>query len=106
MIDYSISDQTKQIWINLQLYFESYDLYNFIEFSGIFLNLFRFIFNFYLIKIIKKLAKWVHLSREPTWMRRGMQGHVALPRGRTRVPAWHWGDVYIYLFYIHRLSYI
>ena len=45
MID-SISDPTKQIWLNLELYFESYDFYNFIEFSGIFLNLFRFIFDF------------------------------------------------------------
>ena len=29
MIDYSISDPTKQIWINLELYFESYEFYNF-----------------------------------------------------------------------------
>ena len=29
MIDYSISDPTKQIWINLESYFESYDFYNF-----------------------------------------------------------------------------
>ena len=29
MTDYSISDLTKQIWINLELYFESYDFYNF-----------------------------------------------------------------------------
>ena len=29
MIDYSISDPTNQIWINLELYFESYDFYNF-----------------------------------------------------------------------------
>ena len=28
MIDYSISDPRKQIWINLELYFESYDFYN------------------------------------------------------------------------------
>ena len=46
MIDYSISDQTKQIWLNLELYFESYDFYNFMEFSGIFLILFKFIFDF------------------------------------------------------------
>ena len=36
MIEYSISDPTKQIWLNLELYFESYDFYNFKEFSGIF----------------------------------------------------------------------
>ena len=28
MIDYSISDPTKQIWTNLEFYFESYDFYN------------------------------------------------------------------------------
>ena len=49
MIDYSISDPTKQIWLNLQLYFESYDFSNFIEFSGIFLILFKFIFDFFSI---------------------------------------------------------
>ena len=31
----------KEIWINLELYFESYDFYNFKEFSGIFLSLFK-----------------------------------------------------------------
>ena len=46
MIDYSISDPTKQVWLNLELYFESYDFYNFKKFYGIFLNLFRFIFYF------------------------------------------------------------
>ena len=46
MIDYSISDPKKQICTNLELYFESYDFYNFKEFSGIFLSLFKFIFDF------------------------------------------------------------
>ena len=46
MIDYSISDPTKQIWINLELHFESYDFYIFIEFSRIFLILFKFIVDF------------------------------------------------------------
>ena len=32
MIYYSIFDPTKQIWTNLELYFESYDFYNFKEF--------------------------------------------------------------------------
>ena len=52
MIDYSISDPKKQIWLNLELYFESYDFYNFIyflEFFWIYLDLFsiyfRFLFN-------------------------------------------------------------
>ena len=46
MIDYSISDPKKQISINLELYFESYNFYNFREFSGIFLKLIKFIFDF------------------------------------------------------------
>ena len=45
MIDYSISDPTKQIWINLELYFEKYDFYNLLEFlwnfSWIYMNLFQ-----------------------------------------------------------------
>ena len=33
-------------------------------------------------------------------MRRGMQGHVAGPRGPTRAPAWRKGDTYaIFVFY-------
>ena len=46
MIYCSILNPTKQIWLNLELYFESYDFSNFIEFSGIFLILFKFIFDF------------------------------------------------------------
>ena len=46
MIDSSIFDPTKQIWINLELYFESYDFYNFYEFSGIYLNLFLILKSF------------------------------------------------------------
>ena len=46
MIDYAILNPTKQIWLNLELYFERYDFSNFIEFSGIFLNLFDFHFDF------------------------------------------------------------
>ena len=34
-------------------------------------------------------------------MRRGTQGHVAEPRGPMRVPAWHRGDVYIYIFLLY-----
>ena len=36
MIDNSISDPKKQIWINMELYFESYEFSNFYEFSRIF----------------------------------------------------------------------
>ena len=46
MIDYSILNPTKQIWLNLELYFESYEFYKFIEFFWNFLNLFMFIFRF------------------------------------------------------------
>ena len=45
MIDNLISDQMKEIWINLELYFESYEfsnffrfILNFSEFFGIFRN--------------------------------------------------------------------
>ena len=40
MIDNSIYDPTKQIWINLELKFESYEFFRF------FLNLFKPIFDF------------------------------------------------------------
>ena len=46
MIDYSISDPKKQIWLNLELYFESYDFYNFKEFSRIFLDFIWIYFDF------------------------------------------------------------
>ena len=59
------------------------------NFSGIFLILFKCIFDFSVFKLIEIKAKRVHISREPTWMRHGMQGHVAEPRGPVRVPAWH-----------------
>ena len=39
MIDNLISDQMKEIWINLELYFESYDISNFSKF---FLNFSEF----------------------------------------------------------------
>ena len=45
MLD-SIVNPAKKIWLNLELYFESYDFSNFIEFSGIFLILIKFIFDF------------------------------------------------------------
>ena len=51
------------------------------------MNLFIFIFDFYLIKTIKINAKSGQLSREPTWMRHGAQGHVD-----ERAPAWRGGD--------------
>ena len=53
-----------------------------------------------MFKIIKINAKRGLFSCEPTWMRRGAQGHVAAPRGPVRVPAWHNDNMYIlYLMY-------
>ena len=46
MTDNSISDPIKQMWMNFQLYFESYEFSNFYQFSGIVLNLFQPIFDF------------------------------------------------------------
>ena len=100
MIDYSISDPTKQIWINLELYIESYDFYNLYEF---FWNLYEFISIFKRFKLIKNKAKiGAFIARthvDATWQAR--------PRGRaTRTHAsacvahrWH---IYL-IFIIHRL---
>ena len=51
MIDNLILDQMKEIWINLELYFESYEFSNFQGFFQIFLNLFLS------LKRLKKLKK-------------------------------------------------
>ena len=51
MIDYSISDPTKQIWINLELYFKFMIFIifrNFLEFIWIYLTV------FFIFKLIKK----------------------------------------------------
>ena len=58
----------KEIWINLELYFESYDFYNF---KGFFRIFYEFIFDLNLIKIIKINAKSGLFPRRATWMRRG-----------------------------------
>ena len=71
---------------------------NFLEFFWIYLSLFLILKAF---KLIKNKAKRVHLLRGPTWMRRGTQGHVAEPRGPARVHAWHWGDVYTYIYLLY-----
>ena len=52
------------------------------NFSGIFMILIKFILNFYHLKQLNKMQKWGKYLREPTWMQRGAQGHVALPRGQ------------------------
>ena len=69
------------------------------DFSGIFLNLFKYFFNFKSVKIIKKIKKKGFINRTgPTWMRRGTQGHVTESRGPTRAPAWRGGDTCAYLY--------
>ena len=45
MIDNLISDQMKEIWINLELYFESYKFSIFRDFSRFFLNFFEILMN-------------------------------------------------------------
>ena len=65
----------KEIWINLELYFESYEFSNFRDFFQIFLNLFSI---FKVLKTMKKGQKGVILSRrthvDATWHAR--------PRGK------------------------
>ena len=45
-------------------------------------------------------------SRGATWMRRGTQGHVAAPRGPTRVPTWRGCDVFIFIIIIRVIVHI
>ena len=56
MIDNLISDKMKEIWINLELYFESYEISNFKGFFGSFSDFYEFIwiyFEFKRMKIIR-----------------------------------------------------
>ena len=46
MLDYSILNPTKQIWIDLELYFESYEFYNFLGFFWNFSEFIWFLFRF------------------------------------------------------------
>ena len=46
MIYNLISDQMKEILINLELYFESYEFSIFRDFSRFFLNFYEFLMNF------------------------------------------------------------
>ena len=87
----------KEIWINLELYFESYEFSKFYGFFRIFLNLFSSLNR---LKQLKNNKKGFIFHAGPTWMRRGTQGHVAEPRGPTRAPAWRGGDtcVHIYIY--------
>ena len=64
---------------------------NFLIFRD-FLEFSEFIFDLNLLKTIKKIKKAVDFFTGPTWVRRGMQGHVAEPHGPTRAPEWRGGD--------------
>ena len=95
MIDNSISYPTKQIWINFELYFESYEFYNFYEFSRTFLNLINSIFYFKIIKKNKKrdlfTARWCGRAkpRGDAWTCvRVTRGHVCVMCVRD-VYVWH-----------------
>ena len=90
----------KEIWINLELYFESYEFSIFRDFFRIFLNLFLFLNNKNELTKGQKAGKF-HVG--PTWMRRGTQGHVAAPRGPTRrlrgaYAAHTRRNIYLYLY--------
>ena len=93
----------KESWMNLELYFKSYEFYNFYGVFQIFYELIKLIkfmnFRFKLIKIIKIKAKSVLFLRGVTWMRHGTQGHVAVPRGPTQ----RLRGVFNYLYYLHNL---
>ena len=87
MIDYSILNPTKQILTNLELYFESYDFYKFIEFFWIFSEFILIYFRFFLMfKIIKKCKKWLFIARahvDATCQARHVDARDGL-RGRRR----------------------
>ena len=44
------------------------------------------------------------------WMRRGTQGHVTLPRGQARAPAWRrcdkWRRIFIFVYIVYDKMYI
>ena len=83
----------KEIWINLELNFKSYEFSIFLDFFGFFWIILRF---FLMLKYELKNAKRVYFSRGATWMRHGNPGHVAAPRGPTRRLR---GVIYIYYCY-------
>ena len=62
------------------------------------MNLFKYIFDFKTIKLIKISQKGGNYRAGPTWMRRGTQGHVAEPHGPTQAPASRECDVCIFIF--------
>ena len=103
MIYYSIHDPTKQIWINLELYFKSYDFSNFQEFLGIYLNIFSFLNLLKIIKISKKKGGILSCGTraDATWL----QGHVAEPREPTGplrgVEVTRVREIYLYIIYCY-----
>ena len=75
----------KEIWNNLELYFESYEFSNFRDFLRIFLKL---------LLIFKWLQQLKKEEKGATWMRRGTQGYMAAPRGTYAARC----DMHIYIY--------
>ena len=71
----------KEIWINSELYIKSYE---FSIFRDFFPDFSEFISIFNNKNKLKNDKKDFLFHTGPTWMRRGTQGHVAVPRGPTR----------------------
>ena len=69
MIDYLISNQVRQIWINLELYFKIYKVSNFMNFSSIILFFYEFIWICFELKRIKKSNFYRVLSWQLTYRR-------------------------------------
>ena len=64
----------KEIWINLELYFESYEFSNFRDSFRILLNLFLI---FKVLKQLKKGKKGVYFCARSMWMRRATRPHAS-----------------------------
>ena len=75
MIDYLIYDLNKQIWINLEFYFESYEFSNFHRFLKNFSEFILELFGFLKIKDIKKSTFYCTLTWQLTRQRSDVSSH-------------------------------
>ena len=89
MIDYSILNPTKQIWLNLELYFESYEFYNFKEFFWNFSEFIWFYFRFLTFNLILKNAKKGGFNRACTRGNATWTGSAHVARMRRVALTWH-----------------
>ena len=85
----------KEIWINLELYIKSYEFSIFRDFFRIFWLILRFLND---KNDLQKSKKGFIFRAGPTWMRRGMQGHMAALRRPTRRLRGVMSIIYIYLY--------